>query len=227
MAIYLTGDIHGELEVNRLSNKHHKELSTLTKEDFVIVLGDFGCIWDGSKTDKYWLDWLDKKPFTTLFIDGNHECFDLLEQYPVVEFHGGRAHKIRDSIYHLMRGEIFTLENKTFLCCGGADSHDKHLRKIGKTWWRQERITTQNRWNALKNLKQYNYKVDFILSHCAPTKVEQILGYHETPSGFILHDIHCITEYTHWFCGHYHQDAQIKDNFTIMYRKVERLENLI
>lgn len=33
----------------------------LTEEDIVIVAGDFGFIWDGCKSDKYWLKWLEKK----------------------------------------------------------------------------------------------------------------------------------------------------------------------
>ena len=50
--------------------------------DYVVIAGDFGGLWDGSQKDQYWLDWLNKKPFTTLFVDGNHENFDLLNTLP-------------------------------------------------------------------------------------------------------------------------------------------------
>ena len=36
----------------------------MTKNDTVIILSDFGLVWDcngENKTEKYWLDWLEKK----------------------------------------------------------------------------------------------------------------------------------------------------------------------
>ena len=52
------------------------EQKEMTKKDFVICLGDFGLVWNyrgESKTERFWLDWLNHKAFTTLFIDGNHD----------------------------------------------------------------------------------------------------------------------------------------------------------
>ena len=45
-------------------------------------LGDFGFVWDGSKEEQKKLDWLRKRPYTLLFLDGSHENYDLLAQYP-------------------------------------------------------------------------------------------------------------------------------------------------
>jgi metallophosphoesterase superfamily enzyme len=64
----------------------------MTKSDYVIIAGDFGVIWDNSKEQDYFLKWLDNKKFTTLFIDGNHENFDLLNEYPITEWNGGKVH---------------------------------------------------------------------------------------------------------------------------------------
>ena len=50
------------------------EQREMTKDDYVIVLGDFG-IWRDSPQQRWYLNWLEEKHFTTLFIDGNHECF--------------------------------------------------------------------------------------------------------------------------------------------------------
>lgn len=70
--IYITGDIHGD--PSKLSSDIFPEQKEMTKDDYVIICGDFGLIWEQkeSKTEKYWLDWLEEKPFTTLFVDGNH-----------------------------------------------------------------------------------------------------------------------------------------------------------
>lgn len=51
----------------------------------MIICGDFGGIWDGSEAEQQVLDWLENRPFTTLFVDGNHENFDLLHTCPVQE----------------------------------------------------------------------------------------------------------------------------------------------
>ena len=56
----------------------------MTKNDYVIIAGDFG-IWNDTKQERYNLDWLEDKPFTTLFVDGNHSNFDRLYAMPVSE----------------------------------------------------------------------------------------------------------------------------------------------
>lgn len=75
--IYITGDCHRDF--SRFNTKNFPEQHEMTKEDFVIICGDFGGVWDygkESKEEKYLLDWLEEKPFTTLFVSGNHENFD-------------------------------------------------------------------------------------------------------------------------------------------------------
>ena len=122
--VYITGDTHAVF--NRFNTKNFPEQKEMTKDDFVIVCGDFGGIWYDNKYERHWLKWLSEKPFTILYVDGNHENFDRLysEEFEVVDFHGGKAHKLNDSVYHLMRGEIFDFEGKKFLAFGGSRSHD-------------------------------------------------------------------------------------------------------
>lgn len=123
--IFATGDIHGD--PTRFSTDSFPEQKEMTKDDYVIVLGDFGLVWnvgEESKTEKHWLDWLEKKPFTTLFVDGNHENYDRLNAYPVEEWHGGKVQKIRPSVIHLMRGEIYDIDGAKCFAFGGAPSHD-------------------------------------------------------------------------------------------------------
>lgn len=75
MAIFVTGDVHGGAEYgsSRFSSKSWPDGRTLSRDDVVVVAGDFGFVWDGSNTDRYWLDWFESKPWTTCFVDGNHE----------------------------------------------------------------------------------------------------------------------------------------------------------
>ena len=76
--LWITGDLHGSVDIGRLNTRRFPQQRQMTKEDLVLVCGDFGCVWSGDREDNYWLDWLERKPFTTLFLDGNHENFPLL-----------------------------------------------------------------------------------------------------------------------------------------------------
>lgn len=122
--IYFTGDTHGDFR--RFSSEFFPEGKNCTKDDFVIILGDFGGVWKLSEDgdERYWLDWLEKKPWTTLFIDGNHENHDRLNTMPVEEWHGGKIHRVRPSVLHLMRGQVFHIGGYRMFTFGGASSHD-------------------------------------------------------------------------------------------------------
>ena len=123
--IYITGDCHRNFE--RFNTRNFPEQKEMTKDDYVLICGDFGGIWNKdteNKEETWLLDWLDCKTFTTLFIDGNHENFDRLYAYPVEEWHGGKIHKIRPSVLHLMRGQVFEIAEKKVFTFGGASSHD-------------------------------------------------------------------------------------------------------
>lgn len=102
----------------------------MTKEDIVIICGDFGGVWcqenykKGLKNENHWLDWLDSKLFTTLFVCGNHENFDRLYFFPVEERYSGKVHILRPSVFHMIRGKIFQIEVRKIFAFGGASSHD-------------------------------------------------------------------------------------------------------
>ena len=120
--IYATGDTHGNFQ--RFAPEHFPEQAGMTKEDYMIICGDFGGVWDGGKKEERTLDWLEDLPFTTLFVSGNHENFDLLSKYPTEEWNGGTIQRIRPHVIHLMRGQVFDLQGYSFFTMGGARSHD-------------------------------------------------------------------------------------------------------
>ena len=71
--IYVTGDIHSEPD--RFSMENFPEQKELTRDDYMIICGDFGLVWaedKESKRETWWLDWLEDKNYTTLFVDVNH-----------------------------------------------------------------------------------------------------------------------------------------------------------
>ncbi|MFL0194448.1 metallophosphoesterase [Clostridium sp. WILCCON 0269] len=118
--IYVTGDTHIPLDIEKLDEDNFNSQKSMTKEDYVIICGDFGGIWNNSTEELNWRKWLEKKNFATLWIDGNHENFELLDKYPVTKWNGGKIHRISDSVIHLMRGQVFNIAGLKFFAMGGG-----------------------------------------------------------------------------------------------------------
>ena len=225
--IYVTGDTHRNIDIGKLNTKNFPKGNNLTKDDYVIIMGDAGFVWDESNENQYWLKWISKKPWTTLFVDGNHENFNLLNQYPVETWKGGRIHKITESLFHLMRGEVFTIDDKKFFCFGGAYSIDKHLRIENQSWWKEEEANYKEQKNAIEQLTKYNFEVDYVLTHTIPVGIFKYLPLRikklDTTSEFLetlktKYDL----KYTEWFSGHFHIDKEI-ENHAILFNQVVRI----
>ena len=245
---YITGDAHSDF--SRFTEENFPIQSEMTKDDYIIICGDFGGVWtfeEESRREKEALDWLNNKNFTTLFVDGNHENYTRLYNYPIEEWKGGKVHKIRDSVLHLMRGEIFDVDNKKIFAFGGAKSHDiqdgilnldeeekiYEYRKRGAyfrirdfSWWDLELPTSQEMENGIENLEKINYKVDYIISHCCPTSIQSLIN--STYKRDILTDyLQQISEkctFKRWYFGHYHDYKQVNSQFTLLYENIVPLE---
>jgi hypothetical protein len=217
--IYITSDLHGAFDINKINPDTFQAGNFLTRDDYLIVTGDFGCVWDGGSSDRFWLNWLKTLPWTTLFIDGNHENFDVLESYPEKEWHGGKVREICDNVLYLQRGEVFDLDGYSFLACGGGISHDTEYREQGKNWWSQEVYDQKDLDNTLENLKKHGNKVDYILSHDVYMSHPYANKYgfdrefyppERLDQREVLETVRKNTDYKAWFCGHYHDDAVTK-----------------
>lgn len=228
MSIYLTGDIHGN--PSRLSQKNLKLLNIeLNKNDVAIVLGDFGLPWQNTKEEEYWINWMKSKPFKILFIDGNHENFDILNQFEVINLYGGKAHILADNIFHLMRGEVYSIENKTFFCFGGATSIDRWWRIEHESWWREENFSDAEQQNALDNLDKHDYIVDYVLTHTGPVKFSELIPgdkqhYDYCPTADLLGIIEQKLSFKKWYYGHFHVDIDTTEKARCLYQDVMRIE---
>ena len=225
--IFITGDVHCPIDVKKLNTKNFKQQKQLTKSDYLIVCGDMGLVWsypDGPRynEDKYWQKWFNTRNYTTLFVDGNHENHPMLASYPVVDFCGGKAHQIKDSVFHLMRGETYIIDGKTFFAFGGAASHDKHHRKEGRDWWPEEMATMSEMNNGIDNLAKINNSVDYIITHCCGSDIQDMFASFYEKDGMTSYFkfINENVKFKHWFFGHYHIDKQITDKHTCLYDEI-------
>lgn len=232
MAIFITGDTHGYRGLKRLCTRCRKQLGfDLGEGDYVIILGDFGLVWSAKpdRPERRWLKWLGNQPWTTLFLDGNHENHIRLGEFPVEEWHGGKIHCLRRRVYHLMRGEVYDIGGKLFFAMGGAASVDKRWREPYVSWWPEEIPSQAERANALANLAAHNWHVDYALSHCPPTDVlvRVPLAHHEMDeySDWLQHEVADKLEFQKWFFGHMHDNIIFDDGrYELLFENVLNLD---
>lgn len=222
--IFITGDIHGEYDIHKFSTRRFRMQKQLTRSDYMIICGDFGLLWNGAKSEQWWLQWLEKKPWTTLFIDGNHENFDMLESYPITEWNGAQVHQITEHIYHLCRGTVFELEGKRFFAFGGAESHDKIFRKKGISVWEREMPDYQEMKRGRKALESIHWKTDIVLTHSLPQHIQRDLFgwdcYHRNELTDYFDEIDAKLDFKLWFSGHYHMSMPCDDKHFLVYHDI-------
>ena len=196
------------------------------------------------------LDWLDSRPFTTLFVCGNHENFDRLYQYPVEDWHGGKVHKIRDSVLHLMRGQVFEIEEKKIFSFGGASSHDiqggvlepddpefeKKYATLSRgylpfrinhwSWWKQELPSEEEMEEGRQNLEKHDNKVDFIVTHSCASSTQALLGHGLYSKDYLneyLEEIRQKCKFKKWFFGHYHDNRNVNAEEILLWEQIIRI----
>lgn len=203
------------------------------------------------KAEDYNLDELNNRSFTTLFVPGNHENYARLmsDEFPLKEWNGGTVKEIRPSILMLMRGEMYEIDGAKFFVFGGASSHDitdgildgedpdwqrkaKQLNRQGKylyrikgiSWWEEELPTEEEMRHGLDVLNQNDWKTDFVITHCAPTGTQALLGLHDSNVlTKYLEEIRQKLIYKHWFFGHYHADCQVNAQDILLYEQLVRV----
>ena len=129
-----------------------------------------------------------------------------------------------------MRGEVFEIQGKKIFAFGGGYSIDKAERKakeaLGKPkqWWKEEMPTKEEYENAIKNLNDCQWKVDYVFTHSCPTTYANYLvnsfDHHELPLTNFLDQIYEKLDFSHWYFGHFHKDEKINSHFTVVLEKI-------
>lgn len=235
MSIYVTGDTHGGIDVRKLQSKRFIEgKKLLTKSDYLIIAGDFG-VWKNKKASDF-LEWISNKNWTTLFVEGNHEDYDYLKTFPLVDMFGNKVRKINDSVFQLLRGEVYIIEGYKVFAFGGARSIDKITaqRQEGVDWFKEEESSYQEEVNAINNLNRHDNRVDIIISHtCASSTLDELsklygfyIDDYDNQNKFFEH-LKSVINYDIWFFGHMHIDLQINEKEVAVYNRVLGISNFL
>lgn len=246
--IYLTGDTHGNFK--RFSKRQRSRWKfQMSADDYLIICGDFGLVWADDKEFLYNCNWLSSLPFTILWVQGNHENYDMISEYPIEEWHEGKVrHIVRDKIILLERGQTFNIDGKTFFTFGGATTRDIQggildrndrdfnvkrrnaiksnlpFRILHESWWSQEIPSEEEMQEGIKNLEKVNYQVDYVITHCCATSIQESLStgydYNADKLTNYFEKIERKIQYKQWYFGHYHADARIDDKHTLIYKEI-------
>ena len=161
--ITLAGDWHGKVGAAKFALREAAKAGS----SVVVHTGDFGIWPDGN--GRVFLDHVEsllgKHQLTLIFVDGNHEDFDQLDNYPISQQHELRC--VRPRLYHAPRGARWNWSGLTWLALGGATSLDRPGRIPGQTWWPGEEVTWAEAQTALDG-----GPADVMVTHDCPFGVD-------------------------------------------------------
>jgi len=214
--IYLLSDLHGDKDFAELLNY----INTATSNDLLILLGDICLNFENTEENREFTKFFLSIKKNIAFIDGNHENFEYLNSFPDEEWNGGTVRRLTKNIVQLKRGNVYTIENKTFFTFGGCKSSDK-WKEMG-LWYYGEEPSKSELDIAYENLKKHNHCIDYILTH----KYEQTPGF-----GTICHDLQQLNyfidnnvKFKKWYAGHWHRNMLVDEKHIIVYDETVTIE---
>lgn len=221
--IYITGDTHADFK--RFENKILKKLK---KDDYLIICGDFGFIWENTKQENNILNRIGKFKFNTLFVDGTHENFDILKSYEKVDFNGAKARHICGNLYQLLRGQVYNIDGKKIFTFGGGESPDKEIRIYMNNWWVDELPKINEMKTAVENLNRVERKVDYIVTHEPPGTIKYLIDGSDKGINTLnrfFDDVTKEVKFENWFFGSTHINKEFTSKYISIFDDIIKIEN--
>lgn len=215
--------MHGD--ISRFNDSRIKKLK---KGDFLIVCGDFGFIWDGSKKEKSILKKIGRKRFYTLFVEGCHENFDLLDSYPEDNFFGGRVNVISGRLMRAKRGSMFKLQGLRFFLFGGGQTKEIDIRQESKTWWEAELPTSEEVRQGIEALAKNGNETDYIVTHEPPASMKEFLDFEVRQISHMHTFFDAVKndcKFKMWFFGKAHKNKLIPPRYQCLFDEVVCIES--
>ena len=243
MAVYMTGDIHGDpIRLWSISNFCEEHKTTIN--DWLICLGDVGLNYYGAKSKKEIAlkNETAKVPIKMFCIHGNHERRPSeADGYQKVLLQDGAIRGLMwwnpeyPNQYFAMDGLIYnitTSERKIkALVCGGAYSVDKYYRlQNGWNWWPDEQPDSGAKQLTMNSVEQA--KIDIMLTHTCPLRfvptelfidgIDQSTVDQSTEEFFDeLYEQFPADHKPMWYFGHFHGDKYTDEYVMLFYDIIE------
>ena len=220
--IFITGDKHGAMFlISRFAECNH-----IHENDILII--DTEYVWN--EDYKYSIETLQQIfPGIIAFIDGNHDNHVLLNQFEVTLWNRGNVHKIGERVYHLMRGELYSIYGNNIFVFGGARSNDKDRRQAGISWWEEEEPSFTEISYGLKKLSVHGENIDYIITHESPlsarkyiSRKKEIAPDYHLPAIFDVwyKKIKNNPRFKKWYFGHMHVNQVIEPTLHAIYSDI-------
>lgn len=227
--IFITGDRHGTfLPLFGLAEKME-----LRDTDILLIAGDAGYVWN--EDYPYAVETLEQVFHGIIaFVDGNHENHALLNQMEIREWMGGKVHLVGQRVFHLMRGEVYTIYGTNFFVFGGARSSDKDRRKEGYSWWREEEPSAEEIACGKEKLLASIDQIDYIITHESPLFAREIISRKKTievdyrlPEIFDDWYKRIVQQprFQKWYFGHMHVDQPITPKLRAIYHDILSIDD--
>lgn len=235
MAVYVTGDTHGDFSRLGIFAKTMGIRAGEGKErDLCIVLGDACLNYFCDARDEANKNEVSGLPFDLFCIHGNHEARpETVEGYEQTEWHGGTVYRQKEfpHLFFARDGEIYDLAGNKTLVIGGAYSVDKDYRlAYGYRWFPDEQPSEEIKQRVERKLDETGWKTDIVLSHTCPLKYQPaemfLSGLDQSrvdrTTEMWLDGIEDRLNYRKWYCGHYHVDKRM-DKMEFMFQGIRLL----
>lgn len=180
----IIGDIHGY---------HDKYLKIVQKSEYTIQVGDFGFDWSVLN---------DIDPNNHKIIGGNHDNYDIVENFP----------------HYLGDYGTANVDGLDFFYIRGERSVDAHLRIEGRSWWRNEELDMTQGYAAVE--AYINAKPEIVISHGCPASVIPLVctnhtkQYSPSRTSQMLDAMFNNHRPKLWIFGHHHNSKTIETDGT-------------
>lgn len=145
--------------------------------------------------------------------------------------HGGvYAFAQRTLAYHSNRIEGSTLTEKqmaSLFDTGTLTSEDALFRVNHRSWWKEELPKADEYRTARKTLNQAEWDVDYIITHCCPSSVQDTFSrglYQRDALTDFFDEVRERCRFQYWFFGHYHENMVVERRFVMLYEQMLRLK---
>ena len=214
--IYITGDLHGDLKRFK-----QRKIKRLKKDDTLIVCGDFGFVYDEDKREEKALKWLSKRKYNILFVDGAHDKVELLEKYEICDFAGSKARRINERVYMLLRGNIYTIEDKRIFAFGSGLSESYNIISDIISSDAGSLPTAEETKNGIESLASVDNQIDYIVTYDAPISAKTYIGEaNHNGLNTYFEEIYKLANFKCWYFGRYHKDKAVTRLFKAVYEDV-------
>lgn len=248
---FITGDKHRNFDKVKIFCKDMKT----RKKDVLIILGDTGFNYFEDSRDEKLKNEILKLKITLFCIHGNKENRPQnIGTYGIKNFFGGKVYyePKYPNLLFAIDGEVYNFEGRKYLTVGGAHSVDKtRCLEENKPFWEDEMPNDETKNRVEKALENENYNIYGFLTHTCPidylpTEMFMSTAQNNAKKKSLRRakskkafkpDIDRSTEewlgklekksdYTVWYCGHYHIDKEI-DKVHMLYNKINPLHTNI